>query len=64
LVTGFSDSLNQTIVAGYAENPFCTYLKKALPLHENCFEREGLLLVNENLLIPKNLDLRCGLIKI
>jgi hypothetical protein len=63
LGTELSDSLKQQIITGYAEDSFCTSLQKVLPLREDCVEKEGLLFIEGRLLIPKDLELRRGLIK-
>jgi hypothetical protein len=46
------DALHQQIINGYASDTFCTLLRRVLPLHDSCFEREGLLYVDGRLLIP------------
>ncbi|PLW46921.1 hypothetical protein PCASD_08104 [Puccinia coronata f. sp. avenae] len=52
-----SDALKQRIIEGYASDGFCQSLKAVPPLQDNCFEREGLLYVDDRLLIPRSKDL-------
>ncbi|PLW12767.1 hypothetical protein PCASD_25391 [Puccinia coronata f. sp. avenae] len=52
-----SDALKQRIIEGYASDGFCQSLKAVLPLQDNCFKREGLLYVDDRLLIPRSKDL-------
>jgi hypothetical protein len=58
-----SDALRQRILAGYAQDAFCTTLKRNLPLHHNSIEVAGLLFVDGRLVIPAAGDLHRNLME-
>ena len=52
LSTVLSDSLCSKIIQGYDNDVFCKAFRKALPLRSNCKEVDGLLFLEDRLIIP------------
>ncbi|KNE86516.1 hypothetical protein PSTG_20122, partial [Puccinia striiformis f. sp. tritici PST-78] len=45
-------------MSGYVCDPFCQSVRSALPLRDDCAEVDGLLFIDNRLLIPSDLALR------
>lgn len=61
LGTMLSDCLRRRIVSGYNKDAFCVSLRKNLPLQNDSTERDGLLFIDDRLVIPATDDIRQSL---
>jgi hypothetical protein len=52
-----SSAVQGQILKGYNEDPFCQALLKALPLRDDCRVSNGLLFVEDRMVIPADKDL-------
>ncbi|POW02060.1 hypothetical protein PSTT_12070 [Puccinia striiformis] len=62
LGSGLSGPLKTRIVTGYESDSFCQSVRSVLPLRDDCAEIDGLLLVDNRLVVPSDEELRRELI--
>jgi hypothetical protein len=58
---GILDDLKSSIFSGYNVDPFCVSLKSVLPLWDDCTLVDGLIVIDNQLLVPATGNLRMRL---